>query len=148
MVTISFITFWYAAWTWLIAENWDTLDVSKWNELVNKVENNSWRGWHKTDDEVYDSTLSTNRTDIDLSSVVGSKSVLVYLEVYSTPSTYFHGRPKGLLNEVSIQWSSSGYAVDGSSMLIIVWTDENGKIQLKTYWWTSNIRVKVLWYVD
>lgn len=28
----------YAAWTWLKAWNWDTLDVSKWNSLVSRTE--------------------------------------------------------------------------------------------------------------
>jgi hypothetical protein len=36
-VSIGTIYMWVQAWTWLIAADWDTLDYTKWNDLVNKV---------------------------------------------------------------------------------------------------------------
>ena len=34
LIIISITVIWVNAWNWLTASNWDTLDVSKWNQLV------------------------------------------------------------------------------------------------------------------
>lgn len=34
LVIISITVLWVNAWNWLIAGNWDTLDATKWNQLV------------------------------------------------------------------------------------------------------------------
>lgn len=38
MATTAFTILWVQAWQWLTAENWDTLDYNKWNQLVNTVQ--------------------------------------------------------------------------------------------------------------
>lgn len=37
LVIISITIVWVNAWNWLTASNWDTLDVTKWNSLVNST---------------------------------------------------------------------------------------------------------------
>lgn len=34
LVIISITVLWVNAWNWLIASNWDSLDATKWNQLV------------------------------------------------------------------------------------------------------------------
>ena len=38
MATTAFTILWVQAWQWLTAENWDTLDYNKWNQLVTTVQ--------------------------------------------------------------------------------------------------------------
>jgi hypothetical protein len=101
------------AWLWLIAENWDLLNISKWNELVNdKLSRSDLKAWENI-------TLTNSGSEIYINWVVSGNWVPFILDT-----------------------SKKNFSKNETQHVVMTWRNFTPETTVSTPAWTiSNIQV-------
>jgi hypothetical protein len=144
------------------AKTYDTSAPTEDDDIANKAYVDAAHGYFASGATVFNDHVHTANAfeDLDLSAVVGARTALVYLELYSTGAGHFACKPKGYggsfldhINQTDNIWingsGASGAAFGGSNdyRYLVCATNASGVIQIGYTDAADTLTIKAVGYV-